>query len=68
MSVRFFPAGDTALVVEFEAEIRIDVNARVRALEHLLGQGTVAGIVETVTSCCSLLVYYDPRLASYRVM
>ena len=66
MSVRFFPAGDTALVVEFEAQIRIDVNARVRALEHLLGQRTVAGIVETVPSFRSLLVYYDPRLAGYR--
>lgn len=65
MSVRFLPAGDTALVVEFEAEIRLDVNARVRALEHLLERGAVAGVVETVPSFRALLVYYDPRVCSY---
>ena len=68
MSVRFFPAGDTAMVVEFEAAISLEINARVRALEHLLRQGTVAGIVETVPSFRSLLVYYDPRLCDYRAL
>ena len=66
MSVRFLPAGDTALVVELEAEIRLDVNARVRALEHLLARGSVPGVVETVPSFRSLLVYYDPRRSSYQ--
>ena len=68
MSARFFPAGDTAMVVEFEAAISLEVNARVRALEHLLLQGTVAGIVETVPSFRSLLVYYDPRHCDYRAL
>ena len=66
MSVSFFPAGDTALVVEFEGEISFDVNARVRALEHLLQQE--AGIVETVPSFRSLLLYYDPRVIDYQAL
>ena len=65
MSVSFFAAGDTALVVELEAEISFDVNARVRALEHRLSQEAVAGILETVPSFRSLLLYYDPRLTDY---
>ena len=68
MSVRFSPAGDTALVVEFEAEISLDINARVLALEHLLSDGAVAGIVETVPSFRSLLVYYDPGRSSYSML
>lgn len=56
------------MVVEFEAAISLEVNARVRALEHLLRQGTVAGIVETVPSFRSLLVYYDPRFCDYRAL
>lgn len=66
MSVAFFPAGDTALVVEFPPEISIANNARVRALEHLLVERRVPGIVETVPSFRSLLVYYDPRVIAYR--
>ena len=68
MSARFFPAGDTAIVVEFEAAISLEVNARVRALEHLLRQETVAGVLETVPSFRSLLVYYDPRVWGYRAL
>ena len=68
MSVSFFPAGDTALVVEFEGEISFDVNARVRALEHLLRQEAVAEIKETVPSFRSLLLYYDPRLTDYQAL
>jgi len=65
MSARFFPAGDLAVVVEFDEEISVEVNGRVRALEHLIGQGSVAGVTETVPSFRSLLVYYDPRAVRY---
>jgi inhibitor of KinA len=65
VSVRFFPAGDTAAVIELGDEISLEVNARVRALEHLIGQGALPAVIETVPSFRSLLVYYDPRLSSY---
>jgi len=61
VSVRVLPAGDRALVVEFDDEISVEVNGRVRALEHLLAQRRIPGVTETVPSFRSLLVYYDPR-------
>ena len=57
---KFLPAGDLAVSVEFGDEISREVNARVRALEYLIQQKVVPGIVETVPSFRALLVYYDP--------
>jgi inhibitor of KinA len=64
-TLRFVPAGDVALCVELGAEISVDVNTRVRALEYLIEQKGVPGVTETVPSYRSLLVYYDPFLTSY---
>jgi KipI family sensor histidine kinase inhibitor len=58
--VRFVPAGDLAVCVELGDEISVEVNTRVRALEYLVQQKGVRGVVETVPSFRSLLVYYDP--------
>ncbi|PYM42890.1 MAG: allophanate hydrolase, partial [Candidatus Rokuibacteriota bacterium] len=65
MSVRFLPAGDLAVLVEFDEEISVEVNTRVRALEFLIQQKGLAGVVETVPAFRSLLVYYDPRAVGY---
>jgi KipI family sensor histidine kinase inhibitor len=43
----------------------VEVNTRVRALEFLLLQKAVPGVLETVPSFRALLVYYDPRLIDY---
>jgi inhibitor of KinA len=50
-----------ALSVELGDEISVEVNTRVRALEFLIQAKGVAGVLETVPSFRSLLVYYDPR-------
>ena len=63
--MRFVPAGDLALSVEVGDEISVAVNTRVRALEYLIEQKGVPGVVETVPSYRSLLVYYDPSATSY---
>ncbi len=65
MSVRFLPAGDLAVVVEFDEAIGDALNRRLRALEWLLGEGRLAGVTDTVPSFRSLLVYYDPAVVSY---
>ena len=57
---RFLPCGDLALSIELGDEINRDVNARVLALEYLIQRSAPAGILETVPSYRSLLVYYDP--------
>jgi len=65
VSVRFLPAGDLAVLVEFDEEISVEVNTRVRALEFLIQQKGLPGIAETVPTFRSLLVYYDPRAVGY---
>ena len=54
-----------ALCVELGDEISLEVNTRVRALEFLIQEKGVAGVVETVPSFRSLLVYYDPGQTGY---
>ena len=66
--MKFVPAGDVALCIELGDDISVDVNTRVRALEYLIEQKGVPGIIETVPSYRSLLVYYDPSVASYAAL
>ena len=54
-----------ALCVELGDEISVETNTRVRALEFLIQGKAVAGVVETVPSFRSLLVYYDPARVGY---
>lgn len=68
MSVRFLPAGDLAVVVEFDEEVSERLSARLRALEWLLRDDRLPGVVETVPSFRSLLVYYDPERIRYRAL
>ena len=46
----------------------MEVNVRVRALEFLLQQKALPGVVETVPSFRSLLIYYDPLRVSYEAL
>lgn len=52
-------------MVELGDEISVEVNTRVRALEFLIEQKGLPGVVETVPSFRSLLVYYDPDAVGY---
>jgi inhibitor of KinA len=66
--LRFRPAGDQALSVELEEEISAAVNTRVRALEFLIQQKGLPGVVETVPSYRALLVYYDPDIVASQTL
>jgi inhibitor of KinA len=46
----------------------VQVNTRVRALEFLVQHKAVPGVVETVPSFRSLLVYYDPTVVGYEAL
>ena len=54
-----------ALCVELGDEISVEINTRVRALEYLIQQKGLTGVVETVPTFRSLLVYYDPAQVGY---
>jgi inhibitor of KinA len=66
--LRFVPAGDLALSVEFAEEISVEVNTRVRALEYLIQQKSLPGVIETVPGYRALLVYYDPAVTGYEAL
>lgn len=63
--MRFMPAGDRAMVVEFGNEISEAINNQVHALEARLTESQIAGIVELVPTFRSLMVYYDPYKTSF---
>jgi KipI family sensor histidine kinase inhibitor len=62
---RFLPSGDLAVDVELGDEISVEVNTRVRALEYLIDQQRLPGVVEMVPTFRSLLVYYDPLVTDH---
>jgi KipI family sensor histidine kinase inhibitor len=64
-NVRFLLAGDTSLTVEFGNEISEAINANIRAFNIALTQSGIPGIVETVPTYRSLMVYYDPEVIRY---
>jgi len=63
--VRFRPCGDRAITVEFENEISIAVNKKVRALQCALETEEIPGVIETVPTYRSLLIQYKPAVIRY---
>ncbi|UEM02965.1 5-oxoprolinase subunit PxpB [Skermanella rosea] len=62
---RFLPAGDAALTVEFGAAIDGEINGRVLALDAVLAEAALPGVVETVPTYRSLLVQFDPAVLTH---
>jgi KipI family sensor histidine kinase inhibitor len=58
-------AGDQAVVVELGDDISRATNARVRRLDRALRESAIEGVIDTVPSYRSLLVYYEPRSISH---
>ena len=65
---RVLTAGDTAIVVEFGESIDRQVNAMVLALDERLCSERHEGILETVPTFRSLMVYYDPVAISHMAL
>lgn len=61
-------AGDQALLVEFEPEISIQVNMKVRALQYAMETLHLPGVVELVPTYRSLLIHYNSTSLSYRIL
>lgn len=64
-TLRILPLGDTALTVEFGNAIDPEINEQVRSLHELLAKGAIGGVVESVPTYRSLLVYYRPEEILY---
>ena len=59
------PAGDSALLIELDCEITLEVNARVHALDRQMQKSPFKGVREWVPAYTSLLVHYDPLVTKY---
>ena len=64
-SIRFYPAGDCALVAEFGQIIDETVNDQVHGMARWLQAQRIPGVQEVLPTFRSLMVYYDPIRISY---
>lgn len=64
LDYRIVPAGDTALVIEFGDRIDRELNAAVLALAQSLQSERIVGVIESVPTFRSLMVYYEPLVLS----
>lgn len=64
--MRILLAGDCCVAAEFGNEISEEINGKVLALEAAVRNAQLKGVVETVPTYRSLLVYYDPCAVSFR--
>ena len=62
---RIIPAGDSALFVEFEERIDIEVNARTIALADAVQGAAIAGVCDVVPTYRSVAIYFDPLRVDY---
>jgi KipI family sensor histidine kinase inhibitor len=60
MTVRFLPAGDRGLVVEFGTAVDVAINNQVRALALTLEAARIPGLQALVPTYRSLGIQYDP--------
>jgi inhibitor of KinA len=62
---RLVPAGDSALIVEFEERIDPVVNAHAIAVAEALQSPALAGVRDVVPTFRSVAVYFDPLRTNY---
>jgi len=60
MSHRILAAGDSAIVVEFDARIDPAVNAQAIALAEAIQEAAVAGVRDVVPTYRSVAIHFDP--------
>lgn len=63
--LRIVPAGDSALIVEFEERIDPAVNVRAIALADAVQRASIAGVRDVVPTYRSVAVYFDPLRVDY---
>jgi inhibitor of KinA len=65
VSLSVIPAGDSAIVIEFEDRIDPDVNARAVKLADAIAGEAIAGVRDVVPTYRSVAVYFDPLRVDY---
>jgi inhibitor of KinA len=65
---RIVPAGDSAVIVEFEERVDPSVNARAIALADSLAARRLEGVRDVVPTYRSVAVYFDPLRVDYGML
>jgi inhibitor of KinA len=68
VSYRIVPAGDSAVIVEFEERIDPDVNARTIGLAESIQTAALSGVRDVVPTYRSVAVYFDPLRVDYNAL
>lgn len=63
--IKFLPAGDSAILVQFEQIISPDINQKIATLIKHMKEQQIEGVVDIIPAFCSLLVNYDLRIITY---
>jgi inhibitor of KinA len=62
---RVVPAGDSALIVEFEERIDPAINARAIAAAEAIQRAAISGVRDVVPTFRSVAIYFDPLRTDY---
>lgn len=62
------PAGDSAVIIEWNIPPTPDLNRYITGLKSRLEQCAIGGIAEIVPAYSTLLVYYDPAVVEYSLL
>ncbi len=65
MDVRYLPAGDEALVIEFGKTIDEEINNSVISMAASIRNRKIKGVREILPTYRSLMVFYNPKKISY---
>ncbi len=63
--IKYMPAGDSSIVVEFGDSIKEEINSRIRNMLIGIENSNIEGIREVVPTYRSIAVLYDPSLILY---
>ncbi|MDY4104898.1 MAG: 5-oxoprolinase subunit PxpB, partial [Oscillospiraceae bacterium] len=63
--IAFFPAGDSAVVVQFGSEIAESVNRRIARFTGNVENARIKGVRELIPTFCTVSVLYDPCIIGY---
>jgi KipI family sensor histidine kinase inhibitor len=66
INFRIVPSGDSAIVVELEARVAPEVNARAIRLADAVQAAAIAGVRDVVPTYRSVAVFFDPLRTDYR--
>ncbi len=66
--IKYLPAGDKAILMEFGNEISKEINAKIRSIVRFLEKNDIDGIEEVLPTYRSILVMYDPIKLGYDEM